>query len=328
VVEVVVSVLLIVIVAMVFLILVKTVNRLVLLLVVLLVRFVIMLAVVIRSLFLLLVLFMLLWILLLLVFFACANPSLRISCGVLLLILLPLIAHLDMIRWNVRTPEEVIGDIRSQVAANHVCAEKIVEMIEGLTAIELAGLAKALSEKFGVTPMAAMPMGAVAAAPGAAQEAQYPRAPSAPGPSLLEQAFVHLSYLNENPDFGRPSNERLELLGLDPADPASARVFTEWRSRLFGAPVVAIICMDRALSSYLDIGILVQTVCLAAQAFGVDSLIASGFVSHPDILRRELEIPENLNIVIGVGFGYPNPKSIINTYRSPRRTVPCGRRGW
>jgi N-methylhydantoinase B len=36
---------------------------------------------------------------------------------------------LDMIRWNVRTPEEVTGDIRSQVAANHVCAEKIVEMM-------------------------------------------------------------------------------------------------------------------------------------------------------------------------------------------------------
>ena len=40
--------------------------------------------------------------------------------------------------------------------------DKIVEMIEQLTALELADLAKALSEKFGVTPMAAMPMGAVA----------------------------------------------------------------------------------------------------------------------------------------------------------------------
>jgi large subunit ribosomal protein L7/L12 len=45
---------------------------------------------------------------------------------------------------------------------------KIVEMVEGLTAIELAALAKALSEKFGVTPMAAMSMGAAMAAPGAA----------------------------------------------------------------------------------------------------------------------------------------------------------------
>jgi N-methylhydantoinase B len=36
---------------------------------------------------------------------------------------------LDMIRWNVRTPDEVIGDIRSQIAANHVCAEKICQML-------------------------------------------------------------------------------------------------------------------------------------------------------------------------------------------------------
>ena len=37
---------------------------------------------------------------------------------------------LNMIRWNVRTPKEVTGDIRSQVAANHVCAQKIIEMME------------------------------------------------------------------------------------------------------------------------------------------------------------------------------------------------------
>ena len=36
----------------------------------------------------------------------------------------------DMIRWNVRTPEQVIGDIRSQVSANHVCSEKICQMLE------------------------------------------------------------------------------------------------------------------------------------------------------------------------------------------------------
>jgi len=49
--------------------------------------------------------------------------------------------------------------------------EKIVEMIEGLTALELAALAKSLSEKFGVTAMAAVPMGAVAAGAGAAEVA-------------------------------------------------------------------------------------------------------------------------------------------------------------
>jgi N-methylhydantoinase B len=37
---------------------------------------------------------------------------------------------MDMIRWNVRTPDEVTGDIRSQIAANHVCAEKICQMLQ------------------------------------------------------------------------------------------------------------------------------------------------------------------------------------------------------
>lgn len=37
---------------------------------------------------------------------------------------------MDLIQWNVRTPKEVIGDIRSQVSANHVCAQKIIEMLE------------------------------------------------------------------------------------------------------------------------------------------------------------------------------------------------------
>ena len=37
---------------------------------------------------------------------------------------------IDMIRWNVRTPDEVTGDIRSQVAANHVCSEKICQMLK------------------------------------------------------------------------------------------------------------------------------------------------------------------------------------------------------
>jgi N-methylhydantoinase B len=45
---------------------------------------------------------------------------------------------LELIRWNVRTPEEVTGDIRSQVAANHVCARKVIEMLadEGLDTLD------------------------------------------------------------------------------------------------------------------------------------------------------------------------------------------------
>jgi len=92
---------------------------------------------------------------------------------------------------------------------------------------------------------------------------------------------------------------------------------------MFGAPVLVVICVDKALSTSrnLEIGSFTQTVCLAAQGYGVDSFIAGMLVSQPDVLRKELEIPEDLDIVIGIGLGYPTPDSIINTYRSPRRPV-------
>ncbi len=45
---------------------------------------------------------------------------------------------LKLIRANVRTPEEVTGDIRSQVAVNHVCSQKVIEMMtdEGLDTLD------------------------------------------------------------------------------------------------------------------------------------------------------------------------------------------------
>jgi N-methylhydantoinase B len=49
---------------------------------------------------------------------------------------------MEMIRWNVRTPEEVTGDIRSQIAANHVCAEKVMRMLEDNQIDDLDDLAE------------------------------------------------------------------------------------------------------------------------------------------------------------------------------------------
>lgn len=117
------------------------------------------------------------------------------------------------------------------------------------------------------------------------------------------------------------TKERLELLGLDPDDPESKKVFNEWRSRLYGVPVLILICMDKALSAHLDLGLFIQSICLAAQGYDIDSFIAGSFTSEQDILRQELEIPDDFNIITGVGLGYPNQDSIINTYRSPRRPI-------
>ena len=109
--------------------------------------------------------------------------------------------------------------------------------------------------------------------------------------------------------------ERQKLLGIDVQDDNAMKGYREIGGRLFRAPVIVILCMDKVLTTWsvLDIGLFSQTIMLAAREYGVDSIIASAFVSQPDILRSELRIPDNLQIVTGIGLGYHNPESIINT---------------
>ncbi len=56
-------------------------------------------------------------------------------------------AVLDMIRANVRTPDQVTGDIRSQIAANHVCAEQICQMLDEYRMDDLDDLADEIIER-------------------------------------------------------------------------------------------------------------------------------------------------------------------------------------
>ena len=85
-------------------------------------------------------------------------------------------------------------------------------------------------------------------------------------------------------------------------------------------PVVPTYTLIRNTSRYIHPSFS-QTIMLAARGYGVDSIIAQAFVSQPDILRKELGIPDNLQIITGIGLGYQNPKSIINTYRGSRRSL-------
>jgi nitroreductase len=117
--------------------------------------------------------------------------------------------------------------------------------------------------------------------------------------------------------------ERQKLLGINPQDKASMKVYRSFNGGLFKAPVLVILCMDRSLAvwSAFDIGLLAQSIMLAARSYNVDSIVAGAFTSYPDILRKELSIPDTLKIVTGIGLGYADPGHIINTYRSPRRPV-------
>lgn len=93
--------------------------------------------------------------------------------------------------------------------------------------------------------------------------------------------------------------------------------------QFFGASTVIYLCMDQKLGewSMFDLGSLSQSIMLAANGLGVNSAVAINLVAYPDILRRELNIPERLSIVIGIALGYQDELSPQNSFRSSRRQL-------
>lgn len=92
---------------------------------------------------------------------------------------------------------------------------------------------------------------------------------------------------------------------------------------LFDAPHLGIICMERefGVGVALDVGMYVQTLMLALWARGVASCAQASLRLYPEIVRRELGIPENLRILCGLSFGYEDPAVPANRTRQTRQPV-------
>ena len=117
-------------------------------------------------------------------------------------------------------------------------------------------------------------------------------------------------------------DQRFTAMGIDRDDKQAREVNVRRNYEFYGAPHVVYLCLDRTLTpwSYFDLGALSQTIMLAAQEFGVASIPAVSLVAYPELIRQELEIPENLMILIGIALGYEDPENIVNKPRSLRRS--------
>ncbi len=117
--------------------------------------------------------------------------------------------------------------------------------------------------------------------------------------------------------------ERYDVLGIKRDDKAAKLALFEANYRFFGAPVVIYLCMDSTLTqwSFFDIGMLAQSIMIAAQEYGLGTIPAYMLAIYPDLIRRELEIPEDLSIIIGIALGYSDTQHPQNKFRSSRRSV-------
>ncbi len=93
--------------------------------------------------------------------------------------------------------------------------------------------------------------------------------------------------------------------------------------RFFGAPVSLFFFMDRALGqgSWLDMGMFIQSVMLAAREFGLGSCPQASTADYPDLVREATGIPEDQLLLCGLALGYPDEEHPVNRYRTRREKV-------
>jgi nitroreductase len=91
----------------------------------------------------------------------------------------------------------------------------------------------------------------------------------------------------------------------------------------FDAPVGIIFTIDRILEqgSWLDFGMFLQNVMVAARARGLDTCPQAAFTQFHRVIARELELRENEMVVCGMSLGYADMSKIENKLVTEREPV-------
>ncbi len=98
------------------------------------------------------------------------------------------------------------------------------------------------------------------------------------------------------------------------------RFINEGSCNFYGAPAAIIITIDNAFShyNYVDIGITLGYLVLAAHSLGLWTCPIGLITAYGDEIKDVLSIPDNKNVIIGVALGYPDWDAPINRFKSSR----------
>jgi nitroreductase len=88
----------------------------------------------------------------------------------------------------------------------------------------------------------------------------------------------------------------------------------------FGAPVGLIFTIHRDLEqgSWLDYGMFLQNVMVAARGMGLDTCPQAAFMPYHRTIQTMLEIPPEEMLVCGMALGYADPDAVENGLETER----------
>jgi nitroreductase len=123
------------------------------------------------------------------------------------------------------------------------------------------------------------------------------------------------------------AKQLFQLMGIPREDQEKRAAWMELGFRYFDAPAAIIIVSDQSLSGegkLLDLGAVMQSICLVAWKHGLGTCIARQGVFYPDVLRKVAGIPESKKVVIAISIGYPDwdfPANAVQTDRERAEAI-------
>jgi len=103
------------------------------------------------------------------------------------------------------------------------------------------------------------------------------------------------------------------------------RQINQWAAnyRAFDAPVLLLFFMDDVMQtgSYIDYGMFLQSVMLAAVDQGLATCAQASIADYPVIIKAELAYPEETVLLCGMALGYEDNAALVNSYRTSREDV-------
>lgn len=112
-------------------------------------------------------------------------------------------------------------------------------------------------------------------------------------------------------------------LGIDRQDAAARALQTQRNFTFFGAPVGLIFSIDARLNrhSWLDLGLFVQNVMIAAKARGIDTCPQVSFARFHPVIASCLGMPPEDVTACGMSMGFADTGAQVNQARMPRQRV-------
>jgi nitroreductase len=88
----------------------------------------------------------------------------------------------------------------------------------------------------------------------------------------------------------------------------------------FDAPMAMILCMDKALAQVdvLSAGMYLQTLCLLLAERGVSTCAEASIAGYPEVVKKELELEDNLMVLVGVALGYEDRSNRLHKLKVER----------